>query len=222
MELKTVCRKTQIDFENFLERITDMKFTDARRYKKEVNGLYRRAFPAEERAPLPVLYHHMGNGKAHFYAVTDRDEFIGLVYTIYFRNIIYVFYLAIEEEKRGQGYGGKILRTLKRHAKGYTLILNIEDPNDTLAGNYEERVRRLGFYERNGFCDLHVKTNEAGVVYELLGTEQTVKQADYLALMEDFLGEILYKLVFWKDAYHVYGGAFFSRRCGQRKNETDL
>lgn len=173
-----------------------MKFTDARKYKKEVNSLYKTAFPREERAPLPFLYQRMQKGQGAFYAVTDKDEFIGLVYIISIGKLAYVFYLAIRESKRGQGYGTKILGTLKKKYKDYTLILNIEDPGEPNAPNPEERRNRLHFYEENGFQDLHIRTVEAGVTYELLGTKKAVTQADYLQLMKSYMGSLLFEFVF--------------------------
>ena len=84
-----------------------MKFVDAKRYKKQVKDLYREAFPKDEQAPLLFLFFKSGNGRDSFYAVVDKEKFVGLVYTVQIEKLVYVFYLAVKAEERGQGYGGK-------------------------------------------------------------------------------------------------------------------
>ncbi len=175
-----------------------MKLVDARKHRKEVKHLYITAFPKEERAPFSLLMHRVNNGRDSFYAVEDNGEFVGLVYTIRKKKLVYVFFLAVAEEKRGMGYGTRILRCIKRLNPGCVISLMIEDTEDTSADNYEQRINRLGFYQANGFQQLHVKINEAGVDYELLGTEDTVTQADFLTLMKDYAGALLYKFLYRK------------------------
>lgn len=175
-----------------------MKLVDARKYRKEVKQLYVAAFPKEERAPFSLLMRRVNNERDSFYAVEDAGEFVGLVYTMRKEKLVYVFFLAVVEEKRGMGYGSRILRCIKRLNPGCVISLMIEDTADTDADNYEQRITRLGFYQANGFKQLNVRINEAGVGYELLGTDTTVTQADFLALMKDYAGVLLYKFLYRK------------------------
>lgn len=175
-----------------------MKLVDARKHKREVKQLYISAFPKEERAPFALLMSRVNNGRDSFYAVEDYGEFVGLVYTIKKESLVYVFFLAVVEEKRGMGYGTRILRCIRRLNPGCVVSLMIEDTEDSSADNYEQRINRLGFYQANGFQQLHVKINEAGVAYELLGTDDSVTQADFLALMKDYAGDLLYKFLYRK------------------------
>lgn len=175
-----------------------MQFEDVKKYKKQVKRLYISAFPRNERAPFSRLMRKAGDGRDNFYAVTDEGDFTGLVYTISTEKFIYVFFLAVVQEKRDKGYGSKILDKIKEMDPDKTIILAIEDTEDKSADNIEERIRRLGFYQRNGFKRLHIKINEVGVVYELLGTEETVTQADFLNLMRAWLGRFLFKAIYRK------------------------
>ena len=175
-----------------------MKLVDARKYRKEVKQLYITAFPKEERAPFSLLMHRVNNGRDSFYAVEDNGEFVGLVYTIRKGSLVYVFFLAVIEGKRGMGYGTRILRCIRRLNPGCVVALLIEDTEETGADNYEQRIGRLGFYQANGFKQLNVRINEAGVRYELLGTDTTVTQADFLDLMKDYAGELLAKFLYRK------------------------
>lgn len=173
-----------------------MKFENAKAYRSEISALYKSAFPPEECAPLSFMFRRAEKGKSSFYAVTEAGQFIGLVYTIRRGDLLYVFYLAVVEEHRGKGYGSRILQTVKEQHLDCTVILNIEDPHDESAPNREERLRRLAFYERQGFADLRIQTTEAGVVYELLGTDTAVRREEYLELMRGFMGRFIFRLVF--------------------------
>ncbi len=170
----------------------------AKNYKKQTRTLYRSAFPKEERAPLFMLYRWEKAGKGAFYAVCDGDAFAGLVYIIKREQIVYIFFLAIEEAQRGRGYGTEVLAEVRSRYPDCVVTLMIEDTDEIAADNYAERIRRLHFYQANGFTQLHVKINEAGVDYELLGTEQTVTQADFLAMMRWFVGNPLYRYLYRK------------------------
>ena len=175
-----------------------MQFSDARKYKKQIKKLYRSAFPANERAPLFVLFRRTGNGRDSFCAVEDNERFIGLVYTISTAKFVYVFFLAVAEEMRGKGYGTGILARLKEMHSDKAVCLMIEDPEEPDAENTDERINRLKFYQRNGFERLYIKINEAGVNYELLGTDKSVTQAAFLGMMKDWLGKFLFKIIYRK------------------------
>jgi len=178
-----------------------MRFEDARKYKSEIKTLYKSAFPRNERAPFFLLMCRTDNGRDNFYAVIDEDNFIGLVYTISKENLVYVFFLAVTEENRSKGYGSKILDQIKKMNPDKIITLAIEDTEDKSADNAVERMKRLSFYEKNGFKRLYIKVNEAGVVYELLGTNPAVTQADFFDLMRDWLGGVLFKLIYRKNEF---------------------
>ena len=173
-----------------------IKFEDVKQHKKEVKKLYREAFPADERAPFFMLIKRTERKENSFYAVTDNDGFAGLVYTIKSDKVIYVFFLAVIPEKRGKGYGTKILYEIKNKNPDLAVILMIEDTDIKDAPNYEERLNRLKFYKRNDFFQLGIKINEAGVKYELLGTKKDVVLEDFFKVMKKFLGKILFKLIY--------------------------
>ena len=175
-----------------------IRLENAKKYKKQIKNLYVTAFPKEERAPLFVLYHKAKKVENNFYAIVEDDEFAGLVYTIQDAGILYVFFFAIVEEKRGQGYGSKVLSMIKEKYPNHIVTLMIEDTADKKADNYEQRIQRLKFYQRNGFMQLHVGVNEMGVEYELLGTQEGVTQVDFLDLMRKYVGDILFKFIYRK------------------------
>lgn len=72
---------------------------------KKVASLYEAAFPVEERLPLWQLsWNSLKRGQS-FLAYFDQGVFVGLTYTIYTDNLVYLLFLAVEESKQSQGYG---------------------------------------------------------------------------------------------------------------------
>ena len=173
-------------------------FEEAKKYKKEIKKLYREAFPADERAPFFMLLKRTEREENSFYAITDENGFSGLVYTMKSEKVIYIFFLAVLSQKRGKGYGTEILSKIRNMNPDRAVILMIEDTGITDAPNYEERIDRLGFYKKNGFYQLGIKINEAGVNYELLGTNRNVVLEDFLSIMKKFLGKLLFKYIYRK------------------------
>lgn len=66
--------------------------------------------------------------------------------------LIYIYYLAVDPGMRRLGYGSSVLDGLKAMFPGCRFALSSESP-DPDARNLEERLRRISFYERNGFAD---------------------------------------------------------------------
>ena len=145
---------------------------------------------------MPFLFHKADNVNNFFYAVLDEGEFVGLVYTIHTERMVFTFYLAVVEEMRGRGIGTKILNELSAVPPDKTLILTIEDTDKTDAPNIEERLRRLKFYEANGYARQHIKINEAGVDFEVLGKDNTVTRDEFITMMKKYLGKLYFKFIY--------------------------
>lgn len=81
----------------------------------------------------------------------------------------FVLYLAVNNQVQSKGYGSAILETLKEKFSGTNITLNIErlDPS---ADNYEQRVKRLKFYKKNGFYDTDYTITDRGETFLTLTT----------------------------------------------------
>lgn len=178
-----------------------MQLADSKNYKKQIKKLYNTAFPKCEQTPFVFLFRKTKDARNTFYAVLDNDEFVGLTYIIQGERIVYVFYLAIEEKHRGKGYGSVVLTLIKKKYPDKVITLAIEDTAEMDAPNYAERISRLEFYKRNGFQQLGIRTNEVGVVYELLGTKTGITQADFLDLMKNYMGAFVFRFVYRKTKF---------------------
>ena len=158
--------------------------------RKGLKDIYKEAFPREEKIPFWMLKMLTRDGRGEFYGVYDHEELIGLVYNVYYKDIIYISYLAIDDTKRGAGYGGRILQTIQKKYSDSRIFLCIEemDPN---AENYEQRVRRKAFYESNGFKMQPFQVKEGIVMYDAMCVadrepEITRKECD--ELMKHYFG----------------------------------
>jgi len=160
----------------------------------EVRALYLRAFPAEERPPFWMLKRRALQGRGELLAARQDGAFAGFAYVIGNERAAYLFYFAIADGQRGRGYGSTVLAALKERYAGKALFL-ARETLDEEAENYDQRVRRHAFYLRNGFCDLPLSIQEAGVTYDVMGVGGTPRPEDYESLMRAWAGPVIARLV---------------------------
>lgn len=163
---------------------------DKTKVMPKVKDLYINEFPAFERLPFWYLVYKSKKKNSDFYAIYDDSEYIGLLYLTYYKDIVYIFYLAIDPSQQSKGYGSKILQYLKEVYKDKRLLLNIEKV-DSSADNYEQRFKRKRFYEKNGFKNTNFEIVKKDIVYEILYVGEEVFEYEYHALFKFYLGRIV-------------------------------
>lgn len=156
-------------------------------------GLYLSAFPEIERHPVDELFIACDTGKCEWLIFKDGETFIGMAYMIINEDIAFLLYLAVEDSRRDKGYGARILSELANLYVGKEVILLIESLHEE-CDNMEIRVRRKGFYLRNGFYDTgYIQSTCDGVaIYDILSTSLefcTSKWKTFVALypMESYM-----------------------------------
>lgn len=159
---------------HFYEHILEEKFDFS-----EANRLYRAAFPKEERVPLGLLRLLTLRRGVDLICYREGETFCGFTYTVTDGNVVFVLFFAVDEALRGRGYGSSILKLLWEKNPGKTVILNVE-PLDPNAENAEERVRRVRFYENNGFFDTGYDIDEIGGTFRVFATEKCIDVGAYL------------------------------------------
>ena len=152
---------------------------------QKTQALFESAFPEEERPPFSMM---LDWNHDTFYGVYRDGLFVALVDLICHQDLVYVFFLAIEEENRGQGIGSQILSDLKKRYSNRRLFLLAEEVDSKYPDN-ENRKKRLGFYAKNGFFPTGDKVLEFGVMYELLTCGGKVTKAEFVATMASLIGE---------------------------------
>lgn len=141
---------------------------------KKVASLYEAAFPVEERLPLWQLsWNSLKNGQS-FLAYFDQEVFIGFTYAICTNNLVYLLFLAVEESKQSQGYGSQILAQVREKAGERPCVLTIEPMDEEDASNRTQRLKRLAFYENNGYQSLNHFYFEGKERYQILITDRSL------------------------------------------------
>lgn len=117
---------------------------------ENIRRLYRGSFPDEERIPFSNLERTFGRG-GELLSFSDDGDFIGFCYSFEHDGMVFLVYIATEPSLRGKGYGREMLDIVRSRKGGRTVFLVLEgsdtdDPSDI-------RVRRKGFYLRNGCID---------------------------------------------------------------------
>ncbi|WP_332372356.1 GNAT family N-acetyltransferase [Lactococcus cremoris] len=152
---------------------------------RQVIDLVKNSFPKEEQYPIWLL---------KLWAYYQNDEFCGISYLVSYEEMIFVLYLAVNNQVQSKGYGSAILETLKEKFQDKNITLNIErlDPE---ADNYEQRVKRLKFYQKNGFYDTDYTITDRGETFLTLTTSQSFSvEAFKKVLRELTLGLDLLKI----------------------------
>ena len=154
--------------------------TDIRKKK----ALFETAFPPEERPPFWLMLEW---NRPSFYGVYLEGEFIGLADMIQYEDLAYLFFLAIKKKWRNKGIGTQILRDFKNKFPDKRLFLLADEVGEEYPDN-EVRIRRIGFYERNGFHYQGTKVKEMGVTYQMMVCGDPVSKEDFYHVMESLIG----------------------------------
>lgn len=117
-------------------------------YYKQVNQIYEKSFPLQER--YINLNKMIKSSNTKLYCLIDKEIVLGFIYLIYYKDMIFLLYLAINTEIRSKGYGSYLLKWCLRKYKDKKIYLNIEEVKEDFE-DYEIRKRRLDFYLKNGF-----------------------------------------------------------------------
>ena len=114
----------------------------------EVWGLYLDSFSDVERIPRANMDRALRSG-ATLVKYIDGGRFIGFTFSFSHRDMSFFVYFATVPGVRGGGYGSEILDMFRRSNQGKRVFL-VTEPCDRAAEDYSLRVRRQGFYRRNG------------------------------------------------------------------------
>ena len=181
-----------------------ISYHKSKELENSLKRIYDQAFPDEEKTPLFLMKLRARQGKAGYYGIYDKKNLVGLLYNIYYKDLIYVLFFAIDENLRGCGYGGRVLKILQSKYQNKRIFLCIESM-DPKADNYEQRLKRKAFYERNGFEMLTFTLREGLVTYDTMAVatrNPKVTKKECQELMLHFFGifgiNIYIKQLFYK------------------------
>lgn len=177
-----------------------MELVEVKNTKFEMNRLerlYTGAFPAEERFPFSLLKKRALAGKADFWNLSEGGDWVGMAYLVHHGDLVYLFYFAVEAEKRGKGHGTNAIKAILEHYRGNRVFLALEDWCEE-CGNRDERVRRHNFYMNCGLKDIPYRLRELTMSYRLMGVGGRVEPEEYKMMMGGYFGW------FWKHFIRSY------------------
>ncbi len=152
--------------------LTEKKLSKSLSNYKEVCDFMKRVFPKEELMPMWLIRLLTLNKNYDFTVYYDEDLFVGILFTINSNDTLFVFYIAVNDKIHSKGYGSKLLRLLFSKYPNKSITLFIETMDDKTAKNYEQRVKRLAFYERNGFIHTGIKAGFKTPFVDILSTDK--------------------------------------------------
>lgn len=157
--------------------------TQGSRFWDDVNALAKEAFPPEEYLAPSELVKMAEEGGFDFLALTDHDAFVGFMAVKIYREMAYLFFLAIAPTFRSKGYGSRAIETLKAQYPGKTQVVDFEAP-DNSADNATQRKKRRQFYLKNGYRETGLFVTYYGVTYEVFCTDEQFDADTFKELMK--------------------------------------
>ena len=161
---------------------------------EQIELLYLRAFPKNERKPFQLILNIREKGMGDIWSLEEDGQSVGLALTVNDRDMVLLDYFAIKEEKQGMGYGSAAIQALLAHYHGKRLLIEIESTKEQ-AENSKERMRRKNFYHKNSFTDLDFMADLFGVRMEMMSNHTEVAFEEYLEMYVKVFGERMREFV---------------------------
>lgn len=133
----------------------------------KIKKLAKEAFPPAEYLAPSVMIRMAKSPDFDFLALYDEDQFAGYIAVRRYKNMTYLFFLAIDTESRSHGYGSQAIETLKALYPNTQQVVDMEMLDES-ADNAAQREKRRSFYLRNGYKPTGHFLSYFGVDYEIL------------------------------------------------------
>ena len=153
------------------------------RFWSDVKALAKEAFPPEEYLAPSELAKMAEEDGFDFLALTDHDAFVGFMAVKIYREMAYLFFLAIAPDFRSKGYGSRAIETLRAAYPGKKQVVDFEMP-DAAADNSEQREKRRAFYLKNGYRETGLFLTYLGVNYEVFCMDEGFEPELFKAMMK--------------------------------------
>ena len=156
--------------------------TENNRFWNEINRLAKEAFPPEEYLAPTELVKMSKADNFDFLLLTDEKRFVGFMVVQTYKNMAYLFFLAIDSASRSKGYGSYAIEALKQSYPDKKQVVDFE-MLDEKADNYEQRKKRRAFYLRNGYKETGLFLSYLGVDYEVFCMEEDFDTEEFKEMM---------------------------------------
>ena len=141
-----------------------------------LEAINEEAIPEIERCTLSDM---LATG-AKVWCIDYHYEPAGFMAVRYYRNLVYLAYLAVRKDLRSKGIGGSAVRELIRQNPGRQVVVEYEAPDPPEVCNAVKR-----FYLRNGFFETGWYTNYDNTEFEVGCSQQNFDAEEFTAFAED-------------------------------------
>lgn len=161
-----------------------IEITQNFRDKEKLYALNNEAFPKEERIPSDRFLSMLRELDCDAWAFYDKEVFVGFAVLLSDADLqmAYLSYFAIDSTNRSKGYGSKALAKLAEVYDGCQIVLDMERMEES-ADNYDQRLRRLVFYERNGYRRAKVGFKYFKMDLEIMCSQDTFREQEFRQLI---------------------------------------
>lgn len=133
----------------------------------KVDALALEAFPPEEYLSPRTMVQMCKDTGFDFLALYEQANFVGFMTVMTYKELSYLFFLAIDRAQRAKGLGTEAIRLLQALYPHKVQIVDLE-MQDARAVNCRQRERRRAFYLRCGYRPTGQYLSYSGVDYEIL------------------------------------------------------
>lgn len=161
-------------------------------YFNQIEDLAKETFPPEEYLSPHKLLDMSKENNFDFYAIIDKQEFIGFAAIQIYKDLCYLFFLAIDKKHRANGYGSKTIKLIKEKYPDKNQIVDFE-MLDVNAKNYEQRLKRRSFYLNNGYKETGLFLSYLGVDFEVFSMNNDFDEDSFKELMKKINVDVVYK-----------------------------
>ena len=123
------------------------------------------------------------------YCLVNKEAVLGFIYLIFYENMIFILYLAVNTDNRSKGYGSHILKWCLNKYIDKNIYLNIEEVKKNVK-DYEVRLKRLNFYLKNNFFITSYISKEEKESFNILSNNKEIDIEQYKEL-DKFVAKIL-------------------------------
>ena len=156
---------------------------------RDVRRLLLTQFPRDELYPVWALRLITLKKNVDCTVFHEGDRFAGFYYLLLSDRTVFLLYSAVDPDLQSKGYGTAIQKALRERYAGREIVCHIEAPGKETPET-EQPVRRLRFYERNGYAFTGYKTEDKGVRYWVMSTRgRDFDRESYEKLFRDMEGD---------------------------------
>lgn len=155
---------------------------------RAVYKLYRALFPKKERIPFFLLKKGIIQKKANMLVLRKEGSVVSFAYLIFYKDLVYLFYFAVDKKEQKLGIGTEFLRYIKEKYCNKRLFLSVEQPS---INENNIKYKRKQFYIKNGFFEIDYKVRAKKLIYDVMSSSGYISKEEYRDMFKFFGSWIL-------------------------------